>query len=160
MHYSVEHLEKEISLPVGDELIRKNQTAIDLKTGKAKRVSTRNKHQMARDLLKTATHLHHIPYEYGLAYNWYCSVENMIFIKKKLKKDFIFGIKSNLKVALSRAHLKRKVFVKLADLSIEPGEVSEIGSKTRPFPYIWPKRSMSMKTLPKVPCFWLLHDQI
>ena len=134
LHYGVEHLSKAINLPVGYELVRKNQLITDPQTGKEKRVSPRPKHEMARDLLKTATHLHHIPYEFVLADTWYASVENMIFIKRKLKKDFIFGLKSNRNVALSRAQLKRKEFVKLADLSIGPGEVREIWLKDLPFP--------------------------
>jgi len=89
---------------------------------------------IARDLLKTATHMHHIPYEFVLADSWYGSTENMYYIKAKLKKDFIFGLKSNRKVALSRAQLRRKEFVKLVDLKLEPGEVREIWLKDLPFP--------------------------
>lgn len=134
LHYAVEHLEKAVNLPVGYELVVKDEIIRDSKSGKNKRVSKRSKHEIARDLLKTATHMHHIPYEFVLADSWYAATDTMRFIKKKLKKDFIFGLKSNRKVALSRAKLRRKEFVKLVELKLEPGEVREVWLKDLPFP--------------------------
>ncbi|MFK7923033.1 MAG: transposase [Bacteroidia bacterium] len=134
LHYSVTHMGKEVSLPVGFELVRKTECIPDAQTGKEKRISLRSKQEMFRDLLKTATHFHHILYRFVLADTWYASVANMIFVQKKLKKDFIFGLKSNRNVALSQGQLRRKEFVKLADLSIEPGEVRPIWLKDLPFP--------------------------
>ena len=134
LQYSVDHLEKEVHLPVGFEIVRKPQIVEDPKTGKSKRIGKRTKHEIFRDLLKTAVHLHHIPCSFILADSWYCANETMSFIKKKLKKDFLFGIKTNRNVALSRAQLKRKEFVKLADLPLEPGQVKQIWIKDVDFP--------------------------
>lgn len=132
--YSVAQGSERVNIPVAFELVRKTETRTDPKTGKKQRFSLVNKNQMARHLLHQATHLNHIPYRYVLADSWYASAENMVYVKQKLKKDFVFGLKANRQVALSKGALRRKEFVQVTDLRLEPGQVHQIWLKDVPFP--------------------------
>jgi len=150
--YSVSYGGKMVDIPVGFELVHKNDWKQDAKTGKQKRVSKISKNEIGRNLLKRATHLHHIPFEYVLADSWYCSAENMRFIKQKLGKDFVMAIKTNRKVALTKGKRKYKEFVKLTDLNLEVGKVWEVWLEDVPFPVyiskeVYPNKDGSTGTL-------------
>lgn len=137
--YSVAQTAQRINIPVAFELVRKTETRIDPKTGKKQRFSLVNKNQIARTLLHQATYLNHIPYQYVLADTWYASTENMVYMKQKLKKDFVLGLKANRQVALSKVALRRKEFVQVTDLRLEPGGVHQIWLKDVPFPLLLAK---------------------
>lgn len=142
--YSIRQATERINIPVAFELVRKTTTRTDPKTGKKQRFSEVNKNQIARKLLHQATYLNHIPYRYVLADSWYTSAENMIYVKQKLKKDFVFGLKANRQVALSKGALRRKEFVQVTDLRLEPGQVHSIWLKAAaaadvPFPLLLAK---------------------
>lgn len=137
--YSVAQNSERVNIPVAFELVHKTETRTDPKTGKKQRFSRVNKNQMARELLHQATHLNHIPYRYVLADSWYASVENMVYVKQKLKKDFIFGLKANRQVALSKGALRRKKLIQVTDLRLEPGQVHQIWLKDVPFPLMLAK---------------------
>lgn len=137
--YSVAQTAQRVNIPVAFELVRKTETRTDPKTGKRQRFSLVNKNQIARDLLHQATYLNHIPYQYVLADTWYASAENMVYVKQKLKKDFVFGLKANRQVALSKGALRRKEFVQVTDLRLEPGGVHQIWLKDVPFPLLLAK---------------------
>ncbi|MEZ4686334.1 MAG: transposase [Bacteroidia bacterium] len=134
LQYNVHHDSQAVNLPVGFEFVRKTEIQKDEKTGKETRVSPTNKNEIARELLRQAHFMHHIPFRWVLADSWYSNAANMKFIHSKLKKHFLFGLKSNRKVALSKGQLRRKDFVKLVDLKLQPGQVQQIWLDRVPFP--------------------------
>ena len=134
LQYSVLYKQQPINLPVGFEVVRKTETRRNEQTGKEERYSPVSKNEIARDLLHQAHFMHHVPFSWVLADAWYGNAPNMKYVVQKLKKDILFGIKSNRNIALSKAQARRKEFVKLADLSLQPGQVREIWLDRLPFP--------------------------
>jgi hypothetical protein len=107
-----------LSLPVGYELVTKTESYFDEKTQQIKRRSTISKNEHAMSLTEQAVK-NQIPFGYVLADIWYASVDNMKFVRRKLKKHFVMPLKSNRNVALSKQDLKAGRFVKLEDLALE-----------------------------------------
>jgi len=91
---------KEYRIPVSFELVRKTKTVIDKKTNKEKRISEKTKNEQYREMLKVCVK-NNIKFKYVLNDVWYASSDNMMLIKKELKKDFIMPIKTNRKIANS-----------------------------------------------------------
>jgi len=90
-----------ISLPIGFELISKTEQYIDPKDGKQKRRSPISKNELARRQIQYAAR-NKVKFRFVLFDVWFSSVENMRFILKN-RKHFICPLKSNRKVALSKA---------------------------------------------------------
>lgn len=134
LQYSTSYEAQQVNFPVGYELVRKTETRINPESGKKEAYSPRDKNEMFRDLLHQADYMHHIPFEWVMADSWYANVKNMGQIENKHKKSFLFGMKANRKVALSKGQARRKDFVKLVDLSLQPGEVRQIWLDRLPFP--------------------------
>jgi hypothetical protein len=89
----------DMRLPVGVEFVKKNIWGINVKMGKKQRESSVTKNELFRSMLRKCTKK--IIFNYVFAESWYSSLENMICCKTELQQDFIFGLKSNRKVALS-----------------------------------------------------------
>lgn len=108
---------EDLSIPVGYETIKKT---IKLKTegGKNKRKSEQTKNEIMRQLLGQVV-------ENGVAFKmadiWYGSTENLNFIKKDCKRDFIVPLKKNRKVALGEAAKNRGQYVSIGSLKLGPG---------------------------------------
>ena len=90
-----------ISLPIGFELISKTEHYIDPKDLKEKRRSRVSKNQLARIQIEYAVR-NKVKFRFVLFDVWFSSVENLRFILKN-RKHFICPLKSNRKVALSKA---------------------------------------------------------
>ena len=88
------------SLPVAFQLIKKSEWETNKKTDKKKRVCPVSKYTCFQELADSAIS-NRLPFKYVLADIWFGSKENMIFLKQEKKKDFIFPLKENRKVALS-----------------------------------------------------------
>ena len=93
---------KEVSLPVAFELVKKPIKFCDIKTQQEKRKSEVTKNEQLRDMLKVCCH-NQLKWRYALADSWFSSSENMKYIHKILAKYFIFALKSNRLVALTKA---------------------------------------------------------
>ena len=106
-----------ISLPIGFELISKTEQYIDPKDGKQKRRSPISKNELARRQIEYAAR-NKIKFRFVLFDVWFSSVENMRFILKN-RKHFICPLKSNRKVALSKADKLQGRWHKLENLEIE-----------------------------------------
>lgn len=132
--YSIWHEGQEVNFPVGFDLVRKSGFRPNPESGEPERYSPRDKNEHFRDLLHQTYFMHQIPFEWVVADSWNANVKNLRYIAHKFKKDFLFGLKSNRKVALSKGQARRKDFVKLADLSLQPGEVRQIWLDRLPFP--------------------------
>lgn len=107
-----------MSLPVDFTLVQKTEWVTSPKTGKEHWESKETKNEMMRRMIngfiRTQT-----PFRYVLADTWFASAENMAFIKQKKGKEFVFPLKSNRKVALSREDKDKKRFVSVASVSFD-----------------------------------------
>lgn len=92
---------KGVSLPVAFELVKKPILFCDLKTQKEKRKSTITKNQQLRDMLQVCC-TNQLQWRYALADSWFASSENMSYVHRTLGKLFIFALKSNRLVALTK----------------------------------------------------------
>jgi len=118
------------SAPVGLSMVKKTVKVVK-KNGKKSRKDPISKQERFRDLLQNAVS-NNVKFKYVLADTWFGSVENMIFIKVKIKKDFIIPLKCNRKVALSLHDLENENFVGIETLSPERDTV--VWLKDLPFP--------------------------
>jgi len=117
--------------PVGYKLVRKTKEIFDKKTGKKRRQSPVTKHEHYRDLLRNSVK-NCIKFKYVLNDVWFASTENMRFVKREIKKDFVMPIKSNRKVALSEKEQAAKHFVGIDSLKL--GENTLVWQKGLDFP--------------------------
>ena len=92
---------KGTNVPVSFRPVLKPVKYIDPKTGRERRKSVKTKNEEVREMLQVATCQNQIKYRYVLADVWFSSSETMKYIKKNLKKEFIFPIKSNRLIRLS-----------------------------------------------------------
>lgn len=127
-----------ISLPIGFDVIHKEESFIDPKDGKQKRRSTISKNELLRDQLKQAQH-NQITYRYVLTDIWFASSENMTFVKKELKKDFIMAFKSNRLVALSKEDKLQGRFVSIESLAMKEDHALQVYVKGVEFPVLLTK---------------------
>jgi hypothetical protein len=119
------YLSQDVSLPVAFHLIHKTQRVTDRKTGKEKWQSPLTKNEIARDIthnelrVPAAVKQKQIPFRYVLADSWFSSAENMIYIKQKVRKDFVIPLKSNRNVFVSDPSAKVGKPVKLDSLDFD-----------------------------------------
>lgn len=106
--------------PVGYELVEKEQEVINKKTGKKTRKSSKSKQQRYRDLIQKAAE-NNINFKHVLNDVWFASIENMLFVKQKLNKEFIMPIKSNRKLALSETDKALGHFVGIDSVKLGEG---------------------------------------
>lgn len=118
---------QDIALPVDFELIQKTKWVTDPKTGKESFQSEETKNAIMRKLLKQLCAMRRmtedfirkqVPFRYVLADVWFACVENMVFIKQKKHKDFVFPLKSNRRIALSEIDRQNKRFVSVSELPL------------------------------------------
>ena len=88
------------SLPVAYQLVEKTIQYTDLKTKKVRRYAEHTKNEMMREMLKTCCH-NQLLFRYVLADSWFCSNDNMMFIRHDCNKHFLMAMKSNRKISLS-----------------------------------------------------------
>lgn len=107
-----------VSLPVAFDITEKN-VMYEESDGKIKRKSNHNKNSLFLQMLTQATFGNHIPFATVLGDSWFSSSENMTTIKNKLKKEFVFAIKSNRTFALSHEDKLQGIFHKVSTLTLE-----------------------------------------
>lgn len=122
----------EVSLPVTYRLVSKTETYID-KRGKPKRRSAVTKNEHFRTMLQNCVQ-NRIPFRYVLNDIWFASAENMRYIKDELGKEFIMGLKSNRKIALSRQEKQQGRYHRLEQLDLPEDTVTVIYLEQVPFP--------------------------
>ncbi|USE37520.1 transposase [Endozoicomonas sp. SCSIO W0465] len=88
------------SIPVAYKLIEKTILYTDLKTKKVRRYAEQTKNEMMREMLMICCH-NQLMFRYVLADSWFCSNDNMMFIRHDCNKHFLMAMKSNRKVSLS-----------------------------------------------------------
>lgn len=105
----------DISVPVSVEFVAKPKK-VKNKQGKRVRKSKVSKNELFRKISGHACN--NLRFSYLLADSWFGNSQNMAFINSQNEK-FIFAIKSNRKVALSREDKEKGNFVSIKTLELE-----------------------------------------
>jgi len=133
-----------ISVPVGLELVTKDQITQNPKTGKPTKKSTLTKNERYRKLLEACVQ-NNLPFRYVLNDVWFASAENMRYVKLDLGKDFVMPLKSNRKLALSLEEKQHGRYQSVGSVSLEPGTRREIYLEQVPFPLTLVKQVFTNK---------------
>jgi len=134
----------DINIPVAFEIIRKDQTYTDPKTGKLKRKSLISKNEHLRSMLAICEK-NQLKYKYVLTDTWFSSQENMTYIKIDLSKDFIMAIKENRLAAMSLEDKKEGNWVRIDSLPLEPNTTLTVYLKGLDFPVLLVKQVFTNK---------------
>ncbi len=130
--YHVRRKGASVALPVSFEVVAKTQTYTDKKTGRERRRSPTTKNERMRRMLQACMR-NQIRFTYVLADVWYASAENMCYVRLDLEKHFIFPLKKNRKVALSKADKLAGRYVAVSSLELEADAVQQIHLESVPF---------------------------
>lgn len=130
---------KDVSLPVGFQLVAKTEVYRDPATNTEKRRSPVSKNTYYQRLLQACVR-NAIPFRYVINDVWYASAANMMFVKHQLKKHFIMPLKSNRKVALSLADKRQGTYVTVETLTIKEDTVQKIFLEEVDFPLLLAKQ--------------------
>lgn len=128
-----------VSLPVAFELVTKPTRYCEVKTKREKRKSETTKNEQLRAMLKTCHH-NQLKWRYVLADSWFSSSENMKYIHDKLRKYFIFALKSNRHVAIDLKDKKQGRYVRIDTLNFSANEPIQGWIKGLEFPVIFHKQ--------------------
>jgi hypothetical protein len=135
---------RNVSLPIGFELVYKTERYTDPKDGKEKRRSSRTKNEMYRDLVQQAVK-NQILFKYVLNDIWFASAENMNFVKITLKKDFVMPLKVNRKVALSLSAKQQGHYQGVDTLELESMQPVTVYLEDVEFPLLLVKQIFTNK---------------
>lgn len=128
-----------VSVPVGFHLVAKTEKYIDPKTQQEKRRSLVSKNAVCQELLKQAVR-NRIPFRFVLFDVWFASAETLVFIKQHQQRDFICPLKTNRKVALSKADKQQGRYVRVDTLELEAQATREIYLEGVDFPLVLVKQ--------------------
>lgn len=131
--YQNSYQKHEISLPISFELVKKTEKYFDKKTQKEKRRSAKTKNEMAQEMMLQVVK-NQVLFSLILFDVWFAGAENLMFIKQKLKKDFICPLKENRKVALSLTDKKAGRWTVVSTLEIKADTELEIYLEGVEFP--------------------------
>lgn len=119
-------------VPINYSIVKKTKLIYDEKKEKEKRVSEVTKNQMYQKMLDQIAK-NKIQFKYVINDVWYASAANMVYIKKKLGKEFIMPIKTNRKVAFSRKDKIYEKYVTVSSLELKGNTVYKIYLEDVPF---------------------------
>jgi len=128
-----------VSLPVSFTLIAKTEWYVDAKTDQQKRRSPVRKNEYYRILVQQAVE-NQIAFRYVLNDVWFSAADNMMFVKRGLKCDFVMPIKSNRKVALTLADKQQGRYCRVDALVLEEKAVHEVYLESVDFPLLLVKQ--------------------
>ena len=98
-----------------------------------------SKNEVCRKLIKQAV-TNRIPFRFVLFDVWFASAENLVFIKQQQHRDFICPLKTNRKVALSRAEKQQGRYTRVDTLALEVQATREIYLEGVDFPLVLVKQ--------------------
>ena len=113
-----------INLPLSYDIITKTEEYVDKKSGKKKRRSAVTKNELFRNQVDICIK-NNVVFQYVLADSWFGSKEKMEHIISN-KKEFIFALKSNRLVALSKEDRRAGRFKRVDTLTLEAGQVCDV----------------------------------
>ncbi len=125
----------DISLPVGYEIVKKDISYSEIATKKEKRKASISKNTYFRRLIAQAV-TNCIKFKYILSDSWFASKENMKYIHTELNRLFIFGIKSNRVIAMTKEDKENGEYQQLKDSSLEDGVPTKVYLKDLDFPVL------------------------
>jgi hypothetical protein len=128
-----------VSLPIGFALIAKTEHYTDPKDGKEKRRSPKTKNEYYREMSQQALR-NQVVFKYVLNDVWFSAADNMNFVKKTLKKDFVMPLKSNRKLALSLGEKKNGHYQTVDTLELEPMKPVTVYLESVEFPLLLVKQ--------------------
>ena len=123
----------DVALPIAYEIAAKDIFFSDVATKKVKRQVSVSKNEMFRSVIQQAL-TNNVKFEYVLADVWFGAKKNMEFIHYDMNKKFIFGIKANRLIALSKEEAKKSQHQNLNTLPIKDGEKRIVWVKDLFFP--------------------------
>jgi len=129
-----------ISLPVSYEIIAKTEAYFDTKTQKLKRRSPITKNELVRNRLRTLVQLNQLKFKHVLWDTWFSSKENFEYLQYNLKKFFIGALKSNRKIALSKAEKLEGKFFKVNELNLRTNQSYKVWIKGLDFEVLLSKQ--------------------
>lgn len=129
---------KDVSVPLGFEIVTKPDKIIDKKTGKEKRVSRKSKQDIFRGLIQQAID-NKLAIEYIVSDKWFSNKENMNFVAN-LQQQFIFPLKHNRKVALSKEDKANGLYQAVSEVKLEEGQVLIVYVEGVEFPLLLQKQ--------------------
>lgn len=124
------------ALPIAFEAIKKDVLFCDVETKKVKRKASITKNELFLSIIKQAVR-NKVKFEYILADNWFGAKKNMECIHYELKKNFIFGMRSN---RLARIKDTRGPYRQLNHLPINDGDSVQVFLKHMSFPVVLYKK--------------------
>lgn len=124
-----------ICLPVAFDLVTKTVTYVDKKTGKEKRKSATTKNERFRMLLRVCQH-NQVQFRYVLNDLWFASSENMVFVKRDLRREFVMPLKDNRKLALSLEDKQQGRYRAVSTLELPSGVTRQIWLEAVDFPLL------------------------
>jgi hypothetical protein len=128
-----------VSVPVGFHLVAKTERYTDPKTQKEKRRSPVSKNTVGQELIKQAVR-NRLPFRFVLFDVWFASAETLVLIKHQQHRDFICPLKTNRKVALSKADQQQGRYVRVDTLELEAQATREIYLEGMNFPLLLVKQ--------------------
>jgi len=133
------YVSNEVTLPVGFQIVSKTERYWDTQKQKEQRRSPTSKNTYYQQLLRACVK-NAIPFQYVINDIWYASAENMQFVKHTLKKDFIVPLKSNRKVALSKADKRQGNYLTIETLVLKENTIAEVYLEGVDFPLLLVKQ--------------------
>lgn len=134
---------KNQSIPVSFEVVKKTEKYLDPETGKQKRKSSKNKNEYFREMFQMCIK-NAIKFKYALADIWFSSKENMQCVVDH-NKHFIFAIKGNRLAATSKEDKFEGVFKSIDSLKLEENAAIECYLKGLDFPVLLAKQVFTNK---------------
>lgn len=127
----------DVSMPISVEWVKKDQQLTDKKTGKISYKSAKTKNEFFREMVGRA--LGQVHFKYVLADSWFSGAENLNWIVKDCKRDFIIAIKENRKAALSETDKQAGRYSSIQDMELE-GCVQRVYMEQLEFPVFLTKQ--------------------
>ena len=124
-----------MALPLRYEIIKKDEHYTN-DEGKACRRSKKTKNELFQEMLHAVCFSNHIRFRYVLGDSWFASSDTMKYIHRKLKKQFIFAMKSNRMAALCQEDKLQGKFIPLSQIKSTPDEVTPVWIKGLDIPLI------------------------
>ncbi|MGE5683128.1 MAG: transposase, partial [Bacillota bacterium] len=129
---------EDVAIPVSYEIVKKDKIIKDKETELDKRVSSESKNDLYRRQLQRLNKI--LKFKYVLNDLWYSSKENMMFIKRELRKDFVMGIKVNRHVYLSPYDKSRDKYIEVRDIKLRKNDTLKIYLEGVDFPLLLIRR--------------------
>ena len=127
----------DVSIPVGVEFVKKDVWVTNAKTGKPQRKSSKSKNALFREMVNNAND--RMAIDYVSADSWYSSSENLDYLHRDLGLKFVMTLKSNRKIAVSKAAKFAGQYLGIESLELKDAPV-QVWLKELDFPLLLHKQ--------------------